>query len=520
LDRKRVLGILFITILLFTLSINVNNVYASPTKREYYDAGTDGVTSLGGAYWRSQGITTGVNSHTVTSIKLKMCKIGVPNTLTVSIRSSLTGSDLTSGIIDANSFTTDIAGLWYEINVTEYTLTANTVYYIVARALTGNAETNDAVYWRSVNGYPSYSSGTLWYSSNSGVQWGSLDVDLYFEIWGNDPTVSITITSTYTGTGYIKVNNVAQTTPYTNSYAPATVLLLEAISPRVITSNVEQKVYTSWSDSGNQIHNYTVSVGATVTANYHTEYKHIISASPISGIDILSIDDSAQISPYTTAWLDSGETISLNCTLFPTGHNGYAFNYWSDYLARHHHVTPTTSANYTAYYSITPLYGNSTINISGNATVTVNAIPHVLPYSFNATSGSEYNVTAIYTHVNGDATINISGNATVTVNTVPHILPYSFDAIEGSGYTITANSDYVIQTVTLNIDGNATITLDGSPVITPDSFILNNGSIYNLIANSGVGGSSIIYAPIILLSLTSLVLFSLVVAIGKKKRRR
>jgi hypothetical protein len=143
-----------------------------------------------------------------------------------------------------------------------------------------------------------------------------------------------------------------------------------------------------------------------------------------------------------------------------------------------------------------------------------------LPYSFNATSGSEYNVTAIYTHVNGDATINISGNATVTVNTVPHILPYSFDAIEGSGYTITANSDYVIQTVTLNIDGNATITLDGSPVITPDSFILNNGSIYNLIANSGVGGSSIIYAPIILLSLTSLVLFSLVVAIGKKKRRR
>jgi hypothetical protein len=108
--------------------------------------------------------------------------------VTVSIRETAagvpTGVDKTSGTIDGNSLTTDPAGLWYEIALTEYTLSANTMYAIVVRA--AGLDSSNVARWRVDQTSPAYGVGTLVYSQNSGVAWTSDGTrDFLFEVWGN-----------------------------------------------------------------------------------------------------------------------------------------------------------------------------------------------------------------------------------------------------------------------------------------------------------------------------------------------
>jgi hypothetical protein len=86
--------------------------------------------------------------------------------------------------------------------------------------------------------------------------------------------VSITITSSpVTGSGFVKVDNVAYDTPQVFSWVPGSTHSLEALSP-VAGAAGTQYVWTDWSDTGNQIHDYIVpSAGETVTANYKTQYR-------------------------------------------------------------------------------------------------------------------------------------------------------------------------------------------------------------------------------------------------------
>jgi len=107
-------------------------------KFEYYNTGDDSVGMAYSNYWVAQTFTVGATGHTVTSVKLLLCRAGSPGTVTVSIRATdgthPTGTDLTSGTIDGNSLTTNSAGAWYEIVLTEYPLSANTKYAIVVQA--------------------------------------------------------------------------------------------------------------------------------------------------------------------------------------------------------------------------------------------------------------------------------------------------------------------------------------------------------------------------------------------------
>jgi len=116
-----------------------------------------------------------------------MYRIGNPSTLTVGIRATTglhpSGSDLTSGTIDANTFTTGAGGLWYEILMTEYTLTPNTRYAIVCRANVGGA---NYVKWRTDNSAPAYTLGNREDSADSGGSWTThIDLDSMFEVWGS-----------------------------------------------------------------------------------------------------------------------------------------------------------------------------------------------------------------------------------------------------------------------------------------------------------------------------------------------
>lgn len=161
---------------------------ATPLLYEYYNTGADSYVSLYGVVWRGQTFTVGSVGHTVTSVKIKCTREGYPQTVTVSIRATdvdghPTVTDLTSGTIDGNTFTINPAGAWYEITLTKYTLSANTKYAIVVRALNGDQD--NRVEWKDDESSPTYTDGNLESSGDSGDTWSSdISRDFMFEVWG------------------------------------------------------------------------------------------------------------------------------------------------------------------------------------------------------------------------------------------------------------------------------------------------------------------------------------------------
>jgi hypothetical protein len=156
---------------------------------EYYNTGDGTASAVYGSAWEAQTFTVGSVQHTVTSVKLKLYRVGSPGTVTVSIKATNgnghpTGSDLTSGTTNGNTLTTSTSGEWREITLTEYTLSANTKYAIVVRAPSGIV--NNYLGWRADLSSPTYTGGNREYSLNSGTSWAADPLtDLMFEVWGS-----------------------------------------------------------------------------------------------------------------------------------------------------------------------------------------------------------------------------------------------------------------------------------------------------------------------------------------------
>lgn len=184
----------FFVIILVTSIIPFFSVNAVPTMYENSQTFPGGSSAVYATGWKAQTFTVGATAHTVTSVVLRMARVGSPGILTVSIRDTdvnghPTGSDLTSGTIDANGFTT--AGDWYEIVLTEYALSANTKYAIVCRALSAVYPTS-YVNWRQDSTNP-YAGGNRENSVDSGGTWTSTGgTDFTFEVFGNPSSISVT----------------------------------------------------------------------------------------------------------------------------------------------------------------------------------------------------------------------------------------------------------------------------------------------------------------------------------------
>jgi len=133
-------------------------------------------------------------------------------------------------------------------------------------------------------------------------------------------TVSITITSSpVTGSGFVKVDNVAITTATIFTWTPASSHKLEALSPVPGLIGV-QYVWTSWSDGGLQTHFYTVpGASATVTANYQTQYSVIFT---VTGMDATATGTVATINGVAkdysdlafaySFWANSGDIVTYD----------------------------------------------------------------------------------------------------------------------------------------------------------------------------------------------------------------
>lgn len=138
---------------------------------EYYlTQVTPGERELYGSSWYALEFQP-VWSHELWTVRLKFYREGSPGTVTISIRSSLTGADLAAETLDGNLLTTDPAGEWKDINfATKVGLTAFTPYYVVMRATAGDSTNSVHVICDEDE---VYEGGRNHYSSNSGGSWSS-----------------------------------------------------------------------------------------------------------------------------------------------------------------------------------------------------------------------------------------------------------------------------------------------------------------------------------------------------------
>ena len=182
-------------LLLLSSSLLTPIVYAAVQQYEYHNTGDDtwvNVDDRSSIYWIAQTFTVGSTAHNITSVKVKMGRYwqGVPITLVVEIRSTdgegtPTNVVLTSGTMDGTTFEEGIIGSWGEVNVTEYTLSANTTYAIVPSIIAEHG----FLRWRFET-VGTYADGDDYWSYDSGETWGwTSDVSFMFEIWGTTPPV-------------------------------------------------------------------------------------------------------------------------------------------------------------------------------------------------------------------------------------------------------------------------------------------------------------------------------------------
>lgn len=210
--KKRIsLVFLLCLLLMFSFTTFVPKVKALDPMYEYYSTGDDLGIYFYGNCWKAQTFTPST-AHNITHVKLKMHRSGSPGTLTVGIRAvngegKPTGSDLTNGTINANTFTTSSSGAWYQINLTSYSLSADTQYAIVCRALDGDM--SNFVSWRADYSSPTYAGGITLDSGDSGSSWTPQSaMDCMFEEYGEaspgwlsgwDKRVKLTIDNTDIG---------------------------------------------------------------------------------------------------------------------------------------------------------------------------------------------------------------------------------------------------------------------------------------------------------------------------------
>jgi hypothetical protein len=224
-------------------------------------------------------------------------------------------------------------------------------------------------------------------------------------IVGPPLTVSITITSSPTGTGFVKVDDAPYTTPTTFSWVAGSTHTLEALSP-VAGPEGTQYVWTNWSNSGTQTHIYTVpSASETVTAIYRTQYR--LSMATNFGTTSPSVGDH---------WYNEGTVLTISATPPSVGDGEqYVWIGW----------TGTGTISYTG-----------TDNPATNA-VTMNS-PVTETASFQPPSGVTFDQTGVGSDFSGTV---------LTVDSVGYLvgqLPRTFTWSVGSSHDFTYGSPLVV----------------------------------------------------------------------------
>ncbi|KYK22428.1 hypothetical protein AYK24_02340 [Thermoplasmatales archaeon SG8-52-4] len=141
--------------------------------------------------WLAQGFIPTLG--TITKVELKLFKVGtISSDVILSIRSTLTESDLTSITIDG-SLIHEYSN-WIEFDITDIAVEIGEMYYIVCRTTGGSMINYYCCLFQTNN---PYSGGEVWGSLNSGSSWeiieypGYPDPDGCFKSYGLDEIPNI-----------------------------------------------------------------------------------------------------------------------------------------------------------------------------------------------------------------------------------------------------------------------------------------------------------------------------------------
>ncbi len=197
--NKKIFGIFIFLILLFgvynVIGINYeisNNNINKFNVIEVIDQQQPSDCGYGGPFfnniWIAQGFTPTL--ETLTKIELKLFKTGNPtNILTFSIRSSLTGSDLTTVTLEGVNIPP--YSIWIEFDFPDLNVVAGEKYYMLIRTPGGSFFDYYCCLFDVNN---PYDGGDVWGSLNSGSSWSPVDDPDYpdpdgcFKTYGLDET--------------------------------------------------------------------------------------------------------------------------------------------------------------------------------------------------------------------------------------------------------------------------------------------------------------------------------------------
>lgn len=247
-----------------------------PAITTYFNTGDDNQTDIYGVNVAGQTFTTSATTqYTVTSVRLKMLRVGNPGTVTVSIRRATaganntpTGVDITSGTINGNSLNTSTE--WYEIAMnTEVPLELNMPYAIVVSAVSGDG--SNYVRWRQVNA-GGLSGGNGVTSANSGISWTARTYDHLFELWGNQ---SLEIQDVKVFQSYKEIGDWLITVRYVNTYAPYydSYDVRKYFALQLVDSDSNVKASTAVPAWGNKVGNIYISTTSATALTYGGNYK-------------------------------------------------------------------------------------------------------------------------------------------------------------------------------------------------------------------------------------------------------
>jgi hypothetical protein len=174
-----------------------------------------------GVNWQSQFFLVGNESHTITSVKLQLKRTGSPSTVTVSIKHATagglpTGLDIVSTTLDGDALTTSYT--WYNIELDETLLQADTGYCIVVRAEAGDTD-NDINWKKDTAGDGDTTNDFAVESTDGGLTWAAegSDADYLFEVWGN---TCIDTVSAVVYRNYLEDGDMLFLMLYKNIYVP------------------------------------------------------------------------------------------------------------------------------------------------------------------------------------------------------------------------------------------------------------------------------------------------------------
>lgn len=135
-----------------------------------------------------QTFITQSNRYYIKDVTIKARKVGTPNMLYCYLYSANTstylpsGAILSTGSINANTFTTAASGSWYNITMNTYYLLTNTRYCIV---LSSSGSSANRVDWMITPTAP-YTSGNC-FRTTAPPAYSNITYDTPFKIWGNQP---------------------------------------------------------------------------------------------------------------------------------------------------------------------------------------------------------------------------------------------------------------------------------------------------------------------------------------------